>query len=295
LRSFPSIGAVSVFQFVFVFLGDATFHLDMSDSHPVFLNTALRIAVAAALLAPVQAQGQDNYEIQVYGSDLVPRGTTMVELHSNFTFEGTTIGQDGLRPTQHALHETLELTRGFADWFEVGFYLFTSTQQTTGVQWVGDHIRPRIAAPESWHLPVGLSLSQEIGYQRREYSTDTWTWEIRPIIDQKVGRVYWSLNPTLERALAGENVKEGFEFAPNAEVTVDVTRKVSAALEYYGAYGPATHWDPFMQTQQQLFIATNIDLGPDWEFNLGLGAGMTHETDHSILKVILGRRFGRMP
>ncbi|MGH9528291.1 MAG: hypothetical protein ACRD2S_00050, partial [Terriglobales bacterium] len=31
------------------------------------------------------AYAQDNYEIQVYGSDLVPAGNTMVELHSNFT------------------------------------------------------------------------------------------------------------------------------------------------------------------------------------------------------------------
>jgi hypothetical protein len=250
------------------------------------------IAVVA-LLAPEPAHGQDNYEIQVYGSDLVPRGATMVELHSNFTLEGTTGVQNGLRPTQHALHETLELTHGFTDWLEVGFYAFTSTQRVTGFQWVGDHIRPRVAAPESWHLPVGLSLSQEIGYQRRAYSSDTWTWEIRPIIDQKLGRVYWSLNPTLERALRGENAAAGFEFSPNAEVTLDLSSKLSAALEYYGAFGPVTHWDPFMQTQQQLFFATNVDFGPDWEFNLGLGAGMTRDTDHSIVKVILGRRFGR--
>jgi hypothetical protein len=50
-----------------------------------------------------------------------------------------------------------------------------------------------------------------------------------------------------------------------------------------------------MLTQQQLFVATNVDFGPDWEFNLGLGAGVTHETDHSILKLILGRRFGHVP
>lgn len=254
---------------------------------------ALSLTCAVALFTPATVRAQDNYEIQVYGADLVPPGITMAELHSNFTVEGTTVDQNGLRPTQHALHETLEVTHGFTNWFEVGFYAFTSTQQTTGFQWVGDHIRPRIAAPESWHLPVGLSLSQEIGYQRREYSTDTWTWEIRPIIDQKLGRLYWSLNPTLERALRGENAAAGFEFSPNAQLTVDVTRKVSAALEYYGAFGPVTHWDPFMHTEQQLFLATNLDFGPEWEFNFGVGAGMTHETDHSIVKVILGRRFGR--
>lgn len=256
-------------------------------------GVALRVTCALSLLlTPALASAQDNYEIQVYGADLVPRANTMFELHSNFTLEGSKSSQDGLRPTQHAVHETLEITHGFTDWLEVGFYAFTSTQQTTGFQWVGDHIRPRISAPESWGLPVGLSLSQEIGYQRREYSTDTWTWEIRPIIDQTLGRLYWSLNPALEKALRGANAAAGFEFAPNAEVLYDVTRKVSAALEYYGAFGPVTHWDPFVQTEQQLFVATNVDFGPDWEFNLGLGAGFTRETDHSILKVILGRRVG---
>ncbi len=37
---------------------------------------------ALGLAAPVAAQ--DNYEIQVYGAELVPADVTMVELHSNF-------------------------------------------------------------------------------------------------------------------------------------------------------------------------------------------------------------------
>jgi hypothetical protein len=248
-------------------------------------------AVLALASSPVRAQ--DNYEIQVYGSELVPRGRTMVELHSNFTLAGSTVGEDRLLPTQHALHETLELTHGFSDWFEVGFYAFTSTQETTGFQWVGDHIRPRIAVPKSWHLPIGLSLSTEIGFQRRQFSADTWTWEIRPIIDQQIGRLYWSLNPALERALVGENVPGGLEFAPNAQVMFDLLPKVSAALEYYGSFGSVTRFDPFVRTQQQFFFALNLDMGPHWEFNIGLGEGTTPSTDHSILKMILGRSFGR--
>jgi hypothetical protein len=249
--------------------------------------------VVSVLLPAASARAQDNYEIQVYGAELVPRGRTMVELHSNFTLAGTTVKQDGLLPTQHAMHETLEITHGFSDWLEVGFYAFTSTRQSTGLQWVGDHIRPRVAVPESWHLPVGLSLSQEFGYQRREFSADTWTWEIRPIIDQQLGRFYWSLNPTLERALVGENVTAGFEFAPNAQVMLGVTKKISTAIEYYGSFGPVTHFDPFVQTQQQFFFALNVDMGADWEFNVGLGDGTTRSTDHSIVKMIVGRRFGR--
>ena len=39
----------------------------------------------------------------------------MVELHSNFTFEGAKTSQDGMFPTNHQLHETIGLTesRGF--------------------------------------------------------------------------------------------------------------------------------------------------------------------------------------
>ena len=62
-------------------------------------------------LAPLRAQG--NYEVQVYGSELVPPGRTMVELHSNFTFEGSKTEVDGVRPDNHALHETIEITQGF--------------------------------------------------------------------------------------------------------------------------------------------------------------------------------------
>ena len=123
----------------------------------------------------------------MYGSDLVSPGATMVELHSNFTFEGQKNVIDGQYPTEHQLHETVEITHGFNDWFELGFYVFTSADDRVGWQWVGDHLRPRVRVPESWHWPVGVSLSTEIGYQRaRPYSPDTWTLEIRPIIDKTI-------------------------------------------------------------------------------------------------------------
>src|SRR6202041_911081 len=183
----------------------------------------LLAAMAAAPLECIYAQG--SYEIQVYGSDLVDPGATMFELHSNFTFEGSKTVVDGMYPTEHQLHETLEITHGFNDWFEVGFYVFTSADSRVGWQWVGDHIRPRVRAPESWHWPVGVSLSNEIGYQRRAFSTDTWTWEIRPIVDQQVGRWYWAFNPALDRSWHGQSVNQGVTFSPNAKFSYNFTKK----------------------------------------------------------------------
>ena len=198
--------------------------------------------ISGLTTAPAWAQG--NFEIQVYGSELTTPGQTTVELHTNTAIKGTTRTEDGVVRTQGAVHETLEITYGFTEWFETAFYLFTSIQPDSGWQWVGDHIRPRARIPESWHWPVGVSLSTELGYQRREFSTDTWTWEIRPIVDQKIGRWYWAFNPAVETSLKGDNAGKGFAFTPAAKVSYDVTSRVAAGLEYYGDLGQIAHIDP---------------------------------------------------
>ena len=115
-----------------------------------------------AILSATSARAQDNYEIQVYGAELVDPGHTMVELHSNFTIDGSKAIVNGVYATNHAEHETVEITHGFTDYFECGFYVFNSITQGQGWQWVGDHIRPRVAVPESWKWPVGVSLSTEV-------------------------------------------------------------------------------------------------------------------------------------
>lgn len=250
-------------------------------------------AILVLTFAATSALAQENFEIQVYGSDTVPPGVTMVELHSNVTSGGSRIAESGVLPTQHAVHETLEITRGLRPWCEVGFYIFTSVEPNRQWDWVGSHVRPRVRAPEAWHWPVGASLSAEIGYQRRSFSQDTWTIELRPILDKQLGRWYVSLNPTLDRALRTDGGTTRVEFSPNAEVTVDVTPKVNLGVEYYGELGPLGAFAPISQQQHQLFAATNLNLGAAWEFNAGYGVALTRAGDRRIAKVILGRRFGK--
>jgi hypothetical protein len=256
----------------------------------------LRLGWIAAILfllgsACTGASAQGNYEIQVYEAETVAPKTLMVELHSNFTPKGQRYIIDGIRPTNHQEHETLELTEGITDWSEVGFYLFTSEQAGYGVQWVGDHIRPRVRAPEKWHWPVGVSISTEIGYQRAVYSPDTWTWEIRPIIDKQAGRWYLAFNPALERTWHGPDVDKGLDFAPGVKVGYDFTKKINAGFEYYADYGKLGAFDTLHEQQQQFFIVTDLNVAPEWEINFGVGLGPTAATDHLIVKGILGRRF----
>src|SRR6185312_1244650 len=150
---------------------------------------------------------------------------------------------------------------------------------------------PRVRAPESWHLPVGLSLSAEFGYQRAKYSPDTWTLELRPIIDKQIGRWYLAFNPTVDRSFHGPGVHGGVGFSPNFKAGYDFTKKINAGIEYYGALGPITGFDPLSDQQQQIVPSIDLNGRPNWEFNAGFGVGVTHGTDHLLVKFIIGRRF----
>jgi hypothetical protein len=120
-----------------------------------------------------------------------------------------------------------------------------------------------------------LSLSNEIGYQRRQYSVDTWTWEMRPIIDKQIGRWYLSFNPAFDKSIHGLTESRSFVFSPSVKVSYDFTGKITGGFEYYGSLGPATDFDPIAQQQRQFFPAIDLTLSPKWEVNFGLGDGVT--------------------
>jgi hypothetical protein len=233
---------------------------------------------------------QDNYEIQVYGAETVEKRATMFELHSNYTFEGQKNQQNEMFSTHNMLHETIEITHGFTTWFETGFYFFNAVGSNNRTGFTGSHIRPRARVPESWNWPFGASLSLEFGYQNRAYSQDDVTLEVRPIIDKKWKDFYVSFNPTFDKSFHGLNSNIGYVFSPDLKASYNVTKKVAGGLEYYGSVGTLGHLAPYQQQQHQLFIVTDIDFSPDWEFNCGYGWGFTQATDNAIFKVILGYR-----
>ncbi|HEY0245077.1 MAG TPA: hypothetical protein VGC01_05900 [Mucilaginibacter sp.] len=238
----------------------------------------------------LQLKAQENYEIQVYGSETVEMGHTMLELHSNNTLSGSKFIEDGMLPTNHVQHETIEITHGWTPWFETGFYIFNSIGSDGRTAYVGSHIRPRVAAPDDWHWPVGVSLSLEFGFQKAAFDPNTASLEIRPIIDKKIDKVYISFNPTVDQSFKGPDQNRGLIWSPNLKASYDVTRVIALGFEYYGATGPFFNPDPLKEQDHQLFVAGDLNFDPKWEVNLGYGIG-SQSADKSIVKLIIGRRF----
>ncbi len=252
----------------------------------------LIMGLLSVLLFLAPARGQDSFEIEVYGSETLPRGETSVELHSNFNAETEETQTAGVYPSHHSVNESVEIAHGFRDWLQGSFYVLTSINTAYGWQWAGDRLRPQVRIPEAWHWPLGLSLSAELGYQRPRFSPDTWTLELMPIMDKKIERWYFGFNPTFDRSLHGPSVGRGFEFSPNVKVSYDIFRGAAAGLEYYGSYGPIGSFDPLQQQQHQLVPSLELDLPHRWELDVGYAFGLTPGTKEQVLKVIVGRRFG---
>lgn len=247
--------------------------------------------LVALSLMPAWLFAQSNYEIQVYGSGTMAKGRTMVELHSNYTLNGSTTSSGPELPTNHVVHETIEITHGWTPWFETGFYFFNSIGSDGRTSYVGSHIRPRVAAPDGWNWPVGVSLSTEFGFQKPAFDANTCSLEIRPIVDKKWEKWYISFNPTVEKSFAGPDANQGLIFSPNLKGSYTVSKLVALGLEYYGSTGPFFHYYTYQLQEHQLFAATDLNFSPDWEFNAGVGYGFTSSTDKAIIKLIIGRRF----
>jgi hypothetical protein len=248
-----------------------------------------RILLFLVSFVSVNIFAQENYEIQVYASPTMTKGSTIFELHSNFTFNGEKKIADGVRPSFHSLHETIEITHGITQNFELGFYLFMNFTNQYGYKIIGTHVRPRVSIPEKWKWPVGVSLSSEIGYQRKEYATDTWSLEIRPVIDKQFKNFYIAFNPVFALGLKGINSDHTPGFEPNIKASYTFN-KVALGIEYYGDIGQLDKVPGLSQQSHALFFVADLYVDPRWEINIGPGFGLTKAADGFIFKLLVGRR-----
>jgi hypothetical protein len=233
---------------------------------------------------------QAENEIQVYSSPTIQRGFTIFELHSNYTFKGSDFLADP--KSAHWINETLEITHGFGKNFELGFYTFTGITPGGGYQYLGNHIRPRVTVPSEWKWNVGASLSVEFGFIR---PSDTAKFicegEIRPILDKTIGNWYFTFNPNMAFVLTGAN--KGISIGPQLKTVYTIKQKVGVGIEYYSDLGTFKKIETGSLQEHLLGPMLDLYLDPKWEINTGFLFGLTKNSNHEIVKLLLGRRIGK--
>jgi hypothetical protein len=248
------------------------------------------IALSALLLFATSAGAQQGYEFEVYGASVAPVGGGELELHTNFVPSGSHRVDDAEgRATHRSLRSSLELSTGLASWLEASLYAVSYARNGAGVQYVGNRGRLTAVALRSWNLPFDAGLSQEVGYARPGFAENRWAYEITPILGKAMGNVSLLLNPAFERGLGtGEHE---WEFEPRARLDYASGDEEAIGLEYYSVFGPVTGFDPRSHQRHQLFATGRTELPSGMEGAIGIGRGLTSNSDRWVVGTKLEVKF----
>ena len=247
----------------------------MSSKSFSFVLVGILVATGASLV-----RAQDSFEVQVYESDLVPVNQYELDLHNIFVGRGGNSWNGTVAPSNHQEHLAFEFTRGVTDYFEMGSYLLFAHRPDGNTDFAGFRLRPRLKAPDTWNLPVGLSLSAEIGFPQLQYEPNHVTLEIRPIIDKTVGRWKFDINPIMTFAFDGPEADQGMGLEPEAMIAYElIPDRLRLMLEYYSALGPAHHLLPTNQQIHLLYPKIEYAFSRFFVVNAGFGEGLTRASD----------------
>jgi hypothetical protein len=252
--------------------------------------TRTTIAISAIFLFAASARAQQGYEFEVYGTGVPARGAGELELHTNFVLSGAQrVDEIEGRATHRALRSSLELSTGLASWLTASFYTVAYGRNGAGLQYVGNRARLTAVAPDRWNLPFDAGLSQEVGYARPGFAENRWGYEITPILGKEIGKVSLVLNPAFERGLGtGEHE---WEFEPRAQLAYALGNDETVGLEYYSLLGPVSGFDARSHQLHQLFATGTTDLPSGVEASLGIGRGLTRNSDRWVITTRLELEF----
>jgi hypothetical protein len=248
------------------------------------------IAISALLVLAAPARAQQGYEFEVYGTGIPARGAGELELHTNFVPSGSQLVDDAEgRATHRAFRSSLELSTGLASWLEASFYAVSYARSGVGVQYVGNRARLTTVAPGRWNLPFDVGLSQEVGYARPGFAENRWGYEVTPILGKEMRSVSLLLNPAFERGLGSR--EHQWEFEPRARFGYALGDDEAVGLEYYSVLGPVSGFDARSQQRHQLIATGTTDLSGGMEAALGIGRGLTRNSDRWVITTRLELKF----
>ena len=255
-------------------------------------NRSWLVVILLLILCPAMLHAQDPFEIQVYEYDTVPKGMWNLETHLNYIGSGTRSFDTTVAPTNNQSHFTFELTRGLTDHFELAGYLVLGRRVGEGLEYAGWRVRPRVSLPRSWHLPIDVSLSGEVGFPRDLYEENSVTLEVRPILEKRLGRCQLDFNPVIGRALRGPGQHDGWDFEPAARIAYQWNARLDLSLEYYGALGPVGNLLPGHEQVHQFYPGADINLSENVVWNVGVGVAATESGNQLVYKTRIGILFG---
>jgi hypothetical protein len=254
------------------------------------LCTLLLFAAARSVAA------QNLFEVQVFPDENVGRNETELEVHNVLMPSGTRLANDMFDPNSH-LHLSVEVTHGWTDAFETGFFFETAPSgPDRHATFTGWHFRPKFRFPEWRSLPFHVSLSLEYALFKQPGDMQfRQAVAVTPILERHTRTLEMSINPALEVEVKGPDIGTSPVFEPSAKVASRLTGTFWLGVEYYAETGSIKHFDPLSEQHHIVIPAFDVRLESGWDLNVGVGRGLTGSSEHWVFKSIVGYRFGRVP
>ncbi|MFZ0890430.1 MAG: hypothetical protein WA005_18470 [Candidatus Binataceae bacterium] len=247
--------------------------------------------IVAWLALAGRAFAIDFYEIQIYSTETTPADRLELELHSNSVTTATgAAAHEALGPYQ--IHETLEASYGVLPHLEVGQYLCTAKLDDGNYEYAGARTKLHfggVGDPEQ--SPIALGGNIELDYMRRQAEENPFTFELRAIVEKRIGRLWMVGNFAFEEPFRGPGTHRGVTLEPSGQLSYDLVRWATPSVEYYGDLGPIQVIPGARRQQHFIVPALNLDLVENLELNLGVGIGVTRTSNGLFLKSIVGWTF----
>jgi len=241
----------------------------------------------ALLLAPAASFAQTD-EIQVYDAAIAEKGKINLMIHSNFTPQGQkTPAFPGGLVSNHAFVGVAEWAIGVNDWFEQGLYLpLYSYTSNGGMTYNGLKLRSLFVRPHADDHTFFYGVNFEFSVNQKQWDPRRITSEVRPIIGWHLKPVDLIINPILDTSYTGG--LKGLDFAPAARVAWGFKEKWKIAAEHYSDYGQFRDLHPASEQSHQIWAVVNHE-GKSFNFETGIGFGLTSASDKVTLKLMVSR------
>lgn len=200
-----------------------------------------------------------------------------------YDYFGKTISKEGL------FRHSLELEYGATD--RLGLAGYVDLEQPRGeklsyVQMRAVLLRYRFGEAGQWLMDPAIYLEYYLpddGYNPSE------KLEARLILERELA-ARWTviLNPIVEKGTSGPDVTEGLEFEYASGLYYRHSLQVTPGLELYGKWGALKRLD---RPRHTLMPAVNLRLVKHLFINVGIGFGLTSDTDKVVLKSIIAYEF----
>ncbi len=261
--------------------------------------------------APATVDSEDFYSI--YDYDTPPRGWYEPNVWVTYIPES----RNGIwhfnaaRPREGLTAYTTEVEYGITDHLSLSMYTdfmnahgreddYVATQGTmparaSGMRFTQGRVeaRYRLAKPGAHFFDVAAYAEYYVPCNN--FSTGQ-ELETRLILEKNFSHLRLDLNPTLSYSTTGEGARAVPNLNFNSGIYYERNRWLQPGVEYYSGYSVIDNIPEFKHQQHLLFPTTTFAFSRNFEWQLGVGFGLTPQSDQLTIKTIVTYQFqGRGP